>query len=153
MRRCNAFWWGNTNLYPFFKYILGSNQLVKNVTLIDMWILILQNRDKWCCVMAHVKRDNTLRVGPLMMNLCANFVKDFASNNSLCFEVNPVFYYKQIIFCHNNIVLLSSVEGLQSPEDLFCGLACFQEYKLRTSGRALQQLSLLSVIHISKQFL
>jgi hypothetical protein len=76
-----------------------------------------------------------------MTNLCANFVKDFVSNNYLCFEVNPVFYYKQIIFGHNNIVLLGLVEGLQSHqnifENLFCGLACFQEYRLRTSGRTL----------------
>jgi len=28
-------------------------------------------------------------------------------------------------------------------EDLFCGLACFQEYRLRTSGRALRQVSLI----------
>ena len=68
--------------------------------------------------MAPVKRDSTLRAGPLTMNLCANFVKDFASNNSLCFDVNPVFYYKQIIFGHNNIVLLGSVEGLQSHQNI-----------------------------------
>jgi hypothetical protein len=71
------------NFYPFFKYILGSNQLVQNIILIDMWILILLNGDMWCCVMAPVKRDNAHMVVPSMMNL-------YASNNSLCFEVNPV---------------------------------------------------------------
>jgi hypothetical protein len=70
------------NFDLFSNYILGSNQLIQNVTLIDMWILILLNGDM-CCVMAPVWRDNTLRAGPLMTKLCANFVKDFASNNSL----------------------------------------------------------------------
>ena len=73
---------------------------------------------EWRCVLCNGMRDSTLRAGPLTTNLCANFVKDFASNNSLCFEVNPVLYYKQIIFGHNNIVLLGSVEGLQSHQNI-----------------------------------
>jgi hypothetical protein len=55
------------------------------------------------------------------------------------------------MFYHNASVfsLVSSGTLAKSPEyfeDLFCGMACFQEYRFRTSCRALRQVCLISVI-------
>jgi len=108
----------------------------------------MQNGGRWCCVMAPLKRDSTIKAGLLMVNLCANFVKDSASNDSLtCLHMEFLFFIIHKLYLLIIILFyLFSWKLAKSPEyfeDLFCGLACFQEYRLRTSGRALRQVSLI----------
>jgi hypothetical protein len=57
------------------------------------------------------------------------------------------------MFYHNASVfsLVSSGTLAKSPEyfeDLFCGLACFQEYRFRTSGRAMRQVCLILLLSV-----
>lgn len=85
------------------------------------------------------RRESILRPGWLETYLSVNFAKNLASRFRFV-----IGFKAQLLLYHfiTNKLFPCSGKLAKAPEyfeDLFCNLSCFQEYRIRTSQRALRE--------------